>query len=233
VSESFVRVLERSAYLGVRDERSRELLVRAGVDPGRLEVAPDSVLTLPRIWPSERLTPVGAQVLREAGIRAEDEPLVFQVAPWLVGDRAEVVALLQRSAELGRRVVGLAMGSYSGEHELIADLVRDVKGAVMLPVLDVERTAAVIAASSGVVTSSFHAGITAGVYGRTVAFLPGAERKALGLMAALDAEPSTYIARSWADGLLLEGQAFDASAVVRAADSAARAVDAAVDRVLA
>lgn len=234
LAPAVVDALSQALSVTVRDERSRDLLVEAGVERGSVGLAPDCVLALARVWPRDRLTERGRELLIRWGVPDSDEALVFQVAPWLAAGAEQMIRhQLARAAASGLRVVALPMGAYSGEAALLRRLIDGVAGSVAAPVCPVEDVAAVLATAEVVQCTSFHAGITAAVYGRRVLFLPGADRKARGLLAAVDADPDDFLAPTWASVEALSARRMNAGAVQRAASAASRAVDETLDSLLA
>ena len=162
---------ERRPYVTVRDEGSLARLRRAGVQ-GEVEVVPDSVLLLSRLFDPADLDR-RVEKLRERGaFPPAGAPLVVQGTAALAPHADRIAAALER----GRGDTGLvllATGPALGDGQFLDALEQRLPGPVhRLPDdAEVEDIAAAIRASAGFAGSSLHGAITSVVYGRPMLML--------------------------------------------------------------
>ena len=147
----------------VRDHRSRERLLAAGVDP-RVAVAPDSGLLVDRVLDPGDL----ARRRRRMGIPADT--LVVQGCDLLVPSAGAVATAVARIAEeRGLEITLVETGRCRGDR-LFADAVSSALGGRShhrVPEdADLEDIAAVLASAAAFVGSSLHGAITALVHDR-------------------------------------------------------------------
>jgi polysaccharide pyruvyl transferase WcaK-like protein len=160
------RALAARPYVSVRDERSRDRLLAAGVE-GEIAVVPDSVLLLPRLLPPSAVES-GLSRLRSAGLYpAAGRPLVVQGHAGLVPHVRELAAAIE-ARRAGRPVVLASTFPNAGDADFADALKPLLGGAVFrLPApAALEDVAAAIGGGDAFVGSSLHGAITAFAFGR-------------------------------------------------------------------
>ena len=153
-------------YVSVRDDLSRERLLRAGIDK-QVHIAPDTALLLPKHFPKETLFPRAQKILESLGLSAENL-LVFQVAPHFLGDNAnEVAQILQRlHQKYALKILLLPIG-YCHEDQMALRCIHHKSResfAFIEEKLHPLDIAALIACSCAFAGNSLHGAITAFAY---------------------------------------------------------------------
>ena len=162
--------LERRPYVTVRDEGSLARLRRAGVRSD-VEVVPDSVLFLPRLFGVVEVEERVA-ALRARGLYPDRPPLVVQGTAALAPQAATIAAALERGRG-DTPLLLLATGPALGDGLFLDELEARLPGPVqrLPPRAELEDIAAAIHSSAGFVGSSLHGSITAVAYGRPLLML--------------------------------------------------------------
>jgi hypothetical protein len=172
-------ILARRACVSVRDERSRDLLVAAGVDR-EVAVVPDPVLLADRLFRPDALEDRVSR-WRDAGALPDGDLLVVQGGGALV-PHAEVIAEQVRLVceAQGLTPVLVETSPTAGDEDFAVAIGDRLPGARRLPSeAGIEGVCAVIAWSAGVIGSSRAAGMIAAAFDRPAALLDPASAPAL------------------------------------------------------
>lgn len=165
--EQYARYRESlaGAYVAVRDEASRRRLRATGVDID-IELVPDSGFLLDRLFPDDLLAR-RCEYLRRIEVMPEDEPLVVQGNRDLVPAVAEIATQARTVAD-GSPIVCVETGPCHGDAEFTRAFAQAYPGRVWAPgaYAGLADLTAIIAASRGVIGSSFHGNLVAFVYGK-------------------------------------------------------------------
>jgi polysaccharide pyruvyl transferase WcaK-like protein len=156
-------------YITVRDARSRERLVEAGV-ANEITVVPDTALLLTRVLQQDVLDRRLALLRRMGWYPHDREPLVLQGNRDMVGDAPRIGAAITEILDRHRRLqpVLIETGVCHGD----GDMAGALESALARPVFrlpqeaGVEDIAAAIVHSAAFVGSSLHGCITALAFGR-------------------------------------------------------------------
>lgn len=223
--------------LGVRDERSRDLLIRAGCE-APCEVVPDTALEVASLFDRPSLD----RAYHEAHARhgrscARPTLAIHPKARYLRDDVPLVAARIERMAEqIGALPILLALGPCHGDDALVRAIARAMRGPVLA--IDAPRSlvelAACIAHSVAYVGSSLHGAITACAFGVPAALVarePGDGGKFSEFCRANGLE--TWLWRDWeeAERRLIDLTRADPTGWARVSATARPALDAHWSRV--
>ena len=153
------------AYVAVRDEASRRRLRATGVDID-VELVPDSGFLLDRLFPDDLLDR-RVEYLRRIGAVPEDAPLVVQGNRDLLPDVIEIATQVREVAD-GSPIVCVETGPCHGDADFAGAFTAAYPGRVWAPgaYAGLADLTAVIAASRGLIGSSFHGNLAAFVFGK-------------------------------------------------------------------
>lgn len=155
-------------YLSVRDEASRELLERAGVDRP-VSVVPDTALEVSRLWSKEEISVAYADVFARRQRSKPDRTIVFHLNSRYVDEDTSVLAarLDRICSRLEATAILIAIGPCHGDDELQRQVAWEMTSQPV--VIDrpgsLREIAACIAHSEAYVGSSLHGMITACSFG--------------------------------------------------------------------
>ncbi len=197
--ERVARTFDKADFIYLRDEQSREKLMRAGVSR-EVRVAPDLIVTLGDYFPHEAEARKGRAILSRWGVDAERPVLCFQCKPH-PGFSADRISgqLEQYRRRTGAEVVLLPLGYCHRDHVFLTELAKKSGGAFKyVRVYTVYDMLAVIAASGMFVGTSLHGNITAFSYGIPHLFGPLAVDKAQGFLDSANL-PHALKLRSWSE----------------------------------
>lgn len=151
-----------------RTQHGIDHLAGAGIPRERLVLAPDMIFALPELDAVDATIARGRALLRDR-LGTDDPPLIFHAAQFHGWDLDRVTAALESVKDLP--VATLSLGSYAGEHRLLAAGARRW-GIPTLHDLEADEITAVFAAAGAVFSTSMHAAIVSGSFG-TPALVPG------------------------------------------------------------
>jgi GT2 family glycosyltransferase/polysaccharide pyruvyl transferase WcaK-like protein len=167
-SQSFIvqELCSEVEYLSVRDDLSRERLLRTKFDK-EVFLTPDTALLLPKHFPRETLFPRAQKILQSLGLDSQNL-FVFQIAPHFLGSNAAAVTqLLQKlSQKYSMQILLLPIG-YCHEDQTALERIHAQSAKYFafseakLHILDI---AALIACARAFAGSSLHGAITAFAY---------------------------------------------------------------------
>ncbi|WP_394280182.1 polysaccharide pyruvyl transferase family protein [Microbacterium sp.] len=157
----------------VRTSHAAQQFEAAGVDPGRVVLAPDMIFAHPALANQEGAARRGREIVRNR-LGVEEPLVVFHAAAFHGWPEARVEAALRSLA--GLPVAVLSLGAYSGEDRALAAAAHRT-GTHALIGLEASEIICVLAAAGVVFTTSMHAAIVAGSFGTPV-LTPGVAKTA-------------------------------------------------------
>ncbi len=163
---SVCAALSAASYVYVRDQQSRDKLLRAGVTRP-IEVAADIAIACAEYFPKSELTATYAPLLATQGIDPTREYIVFQCSSAARDQLALIASELSAYAKkTDRQIVLLPLGPCHGDVEALR-LIEGFADVALccLPTLPVLEMLAVIASAHIFVGTSMHGNICARSYG--------------------------------------------------------------------
>ena len=192
-----------AGYTAVRDQESLAHL--DGLHHGEVQVAPDTALDTPEMWPRASLEPVYRDVLARKGVAAPARTLVLHPRGIGVEDAALVdfTARIDAAATaLDLTPVLIAVGPVAGDDVSARRVARHLRcGHVLLDEFgSLRETAAVLAMADVCMGNSLHAHVVATAYGVPSLLIGKAPARRLrGVVAQLERPQDLF--RSWAQAL--------------------------------
>jgi hypothetical protein len=192
-------VLEHAAYLSVRDRRSRDKLLAAGVTR-EIHTVPDLIMTLSDYYDPATEKRKGRDILRSFGVDTGRRVLCFQCMPHAGEPMDQIVSQLNRYRQrAGAEIVLLPLGYCHSDDRYLKRLSRASGGAFRyVGVRSIFDMLSVIASCDLFLGTSMHGNITALSFGIPHLFGPIRVDKAEGFldMAGL---PADLKLASWAE----------------------------------
>jgi hypothetical protein len=178
------RLLERAAYVYVRDRDSARHLRDTGYD-GQLVVAPDAVVLVGRLFDRHALFGHGQQLFHKYGLRPGGRVLVLQMNVFARSWLPVVAEQCAKLRSLGWQIACVPTAYCSGleDDKVLSELSKAVgEGLTLCCERNIFGVMAMISAASVVAGTSLHANVTAFSLGVPHIFLPLAWSKLNGFI---------------------------------------------------
>lgn len=185
-TQSAVRdAMERSSFIYLRDEVTRQHLAECGVRK-EMYVAPDLICLLGEFLRYDEMANKGRSILRAFRVDTTKKVFVFQSHP--LGEQTTHLVLTQLAESTKRHdceVCLLPLGYCHNDHSYLESLLRLSHGTFKyLPVKSIYDMIAVITAGNVFIGTSMHGNIAAFSYGRPFLIGPTRRQKQQGFLKA-------------------------------------------------
>jgi hypothetical protein len=155
----------------IRTRKGIERAVSAGLATEDTMLGPDAIFSVAQLA-DPRWRDIGASAVRKVTGLDSHEVVVVHAAPFTGWTTERLTAVLAQLTDLP--VVFMPMGRYAREDKELAEAAKQL-GRKSLGVLPPDVITGVLSAAGSVVTTSMHAAIVAGCFGRPVV-VPGTEK---------------------------------------------------------